>query len=177
MCPVKADSGQKLYLKQSVNVEYCLYLYLCADLVQVKSLCQVVCGWYNNQFAQNFVENSQLQCACFMQLPAEIVNHVHAAAGVLYLSVTNRADLLRTIGLHCAFKMHGCRNFHQAYFFSRCTRMASDKRKTGYTLTEKCQDEEDKLRKKLAEDLKQDMKRFVKGCTRNLGIVSLEKHV
>ena len=51
--------------------------------------------------------------------------------------------------------------------------MASDKKKTGYTLTEKCQDEEDKLRKKLAEDLKQDMKRFVKGCTRNLGIYSM----
>ena len=67
----------------------------------------------------NFVENNQLQCAyiCFVQLPAEIVKHVHAAAGVLYLSVTNRADLLRTIGLHYAFKMHGCRNFHHAYFF------------------------------------------------------------
>ena len=25
--------GKKLYLKQSVDVEYCLYLYLCADLV------------------------------------------------------------------------------------------------------------------------------------------------
>ena len=69
----------------------------------------------------NFVENNQLQCAytCFMQLPAEIVKHVHAAAGVLYLSVINRADLLRTIGLHCAFKMHhGCRNFHHAYFLA-----------------------------------------------------------
>ena len=40
--------------------------------------------------------------------------------------------------------------------------MATDKKKTGYTLADKCKDEADKLRKELAEDLRKDMKRYNK---------------
>ena len=53
---VGLSSREKLYLKQSVDVEYCLYLYLCADLVL-----ELVCGWYINQSVHNFVKNNQLQ--------------------------------------------------------------------------------------------------------------------
>ena len=40
--------------------------------------------------------------------------------------------------------------------------MASDKKKTGYSLADKCRDEEDKLRDELAKQLKSDMKRYRK---------------
>ena len=71
--------GKKLYLKQYLDVEYCLYLYLCADLVLSGSL------WVLYQSARaQFCRENQLQFAssCFMRLPTEIVKHVRNAAGV-----------------------------------------------------------------------------------------------
>ena len=54
--------GKKLYLKQSLDVEYCLYLYLCADLVLELSVSGSMWVVYQSVCAQFCREQSAAVC-------------------------------------------------------------------------------------------------------------------